>query len=259
MVAPLATPETVVWTTDAGYLYVGNSTKSGMRFRMETGSDIVAPPAFLKPYVYVASTTGEVFAMQEDTGIRRWKYATGFPVERPAAPVGNRVFVSTSEPALHCIDAQTGNMQWEAPGVEQFTAASKSRVYGVDEFGALVALDGAKGTQIGRIVVDEPIRSLVNQDTDRIYLVSREGVVECLREIESKQPLVHKPKPVEPQQPAAGAAAAPPAKPADAPPAKTGPTDEAAPPVKEVEPGTEDQPKPAGNFGVQDSDNPFGN
>ena len=48
-----------VWTTDAGYLYVGNSNEPAMRFRLETGSDIVAQPGYRKPYVYVASMNGD--------------------------------------------------------------------------------------------------------------------------------------------------------------------------------------------------------
>ena len=68
MVAPLATPQSVVWTTETGYLYVGKSVDPGMRFRLETGSEIVAPPAYRKPFVYVAAASGEVFAMQEMTG-----------------------------------------------------------------------------------------------------------------------------------------------------------------------------------------------
>ena len=250
MVAPLATPETVVWTTDAGYLYVGNSTKAGMRYRMETGSDIVAPPAFLKPYVFVASTSGEVFAMQEDSGIRRWKYSTGFPIERTPAPVGDRVFVSTAEPSMHCINALTGDMLWEAPRVSQFAAASKTKVYGVDDLGALVVLDGASGRQLGRIAVDRPIHSLVNQDTDRLFLISREGVIECLREIDSKEPFVH-PKPVATAPPVAGETAEP--------AAEAAAMDDPAEATTADEPATEEQPpKPAENFGVEDSDNPFG-
>jgi len=250
MVAPLATPESLVFTTDAGFLYVGHSDKPGMRFRLETGSEIVAPPSYLKPYVYVASTSGEVFAMHELSGVRRWKFATGFPIERAAAPVGKRVFVTSIEPELYCIDGETGDEMWEAPHVKQFAAASKTRVYGVDDLGALVVLDGAKGAMIGRITADQPIKSLVNDQTDRVYLVSAEGTIECLREMDSKEVFYHNPKPVESAEPAPGET--PTAKAADAP----------APVAKPAEPAADEKPaaaeKPAGDFGVKDSDNPFG-
>jgi hypothetical protein len=265
MVAPLATPETLVWTTDNGNLYVADSENPKMRFRMETGADIVSPPAYLKPYVYVASMSGELFAGDEDTGKRRWKYATGFPVVRPAAPVGKRVFVTSDEPTLHCVDAESGNALWEAPHVVEFSAASKSRVYGVDDLGALVVLDGAKGTLIGRYAADHTIHSLVNDQSDRLYLISEDGVIECLREIDAKEPFYHNPKPVaekkpaaDEKQPAAGAE-----KMTNKPAAKASSSEKSAPPAKKAEqPAADDKPekaeKPA-DFGVKDNDNPFGN
>jgi outer membrane protein assembly factor BamB len=253
MVSPLATPTTLVWTTDTGNLYVADSEEPRMRFRMETGADIVSPPAYLKPYVYVASMSGELFAGDEETGKRHWKYATGFPVVRPAAPVGKRVFVTSDEPALHCVDVETGNAIWEAPHVSEFAAASKSRVYGVDDLGALVVLDGDKGTLIGRYAADHPIKSLVNDQSDRIYLISSDGVIECLREAAAKEPFYHNPKPVAEAKPEDGKT-----KPAATKPSADKP---AAPAKKEQTPAAGDKPekaeKPA-DFGVKDSDNPFG-
>jgi outer membrane protein assembly factor BamB len=265
MVAPLATSETLVWTTDTGKLYVGNSENPGMRFRMDTGSDIVAPPSYLKPYVYMASMAGELFSGDETTGKRRWKYATGFPIVRPAAPVGKRVFVTSVEPALHCVDAESGNALWEAPHVSEFSAASQSRVYGIDDLGALVVLDGAKGTLVGRYAADHSIQSLVNDQSDRLYLISSDGIIQCLRETGAKEPFYHNPKPVAEQKPTADEkqSAAGAEKSAEKPAAKESSSEKSAPAAKKAEkPAADDKPekaeKPA-DFGVKDSDNPFGN
>jgi DNA-binding beta-propeller fold protein YncE len=253
MIAPLVTPESIVWSSDNGDLYVGNSEHPGMRFRLETGSEILASPAYKKPLVFVASLAGEVFAMQEMTGKRQWKYATGFPVSRSVAPVGDVVFATSEEPALHCIDAKTGAAIWIAPHVMQFAAASKTRVYGVDDLGGLVVLDAAKGSVIGRITTDHPIHSLVNDQTDRVYLVSRDGVIECVREIGSKEPLYHQPKEPAAKTDATAAGHPPKTTPAEKP-------EKTTPEKKGETPATTEKPeKPAGDFGVKDSDNPFGN
>jgi outer membrane protein assembly factor BamB len=261
MVAPLATPQSIVWTTETGYLYVGNSVDPKMRFRLETGSEFVAPPAYRKPFVYVAAASGEVFAMQEMTGAREWKYTSGFPVTRAAAPVGERVYVTSEEPALHCIDAKTGSAVWDSPRVSQFAAASKQRVYGVDDLGAFVVLDGAKGSLLGRIAADHDIKSLVNDQTDRVYLVSDEGVIECLRETDAKEPFYHNPKGEEPKKPEAGATQPPTtASPAEKPqPPTAGATEEDKPEQPPAGEQPEKPEKPAGDFGVEDAGNPFGN
>jgi hypothetical protein len=203
--------------------------------------------------------------MQELTGARRWKYATGFPIERAAAPAGKRVFITSVEPALHCVDAVSGDRLWETPHMKQFSAASSTRVYGVDDLGAFVVLNGSTGNIVGRIAVDRPIRSLVNNETDRVYLVSAEGVVECLREIDAKTPLQHRldsgedmTKPdAAAKQPASATQPAATAPPSD----EVSPFDDPSPPAKTAPPAG-DQPatpeKPAGDFGVPDDENPFG-
>ncbi len=253
MVAPLATPESIIWTTEMGNLYVGDSEDPKMRYRLETGSEILAPPAYRKPFVLVAAASGEVFAMQEMTGEREWKYGTGFPVTRTPAPVGDHVYVTSEEPALHCIDAKTGSMLWKAPHVLQFAAESKNRVYGVDDLGGLVVLDAAKGSVVGRIATDHPIQSLVNEQTDRVYLISDDGVIQCLREIDAKEPLYHSPKEPEMKKPEAGAQQQ-----AEQPQPR--PAEKSAPAKKESgQPAGEKPEKPAGPFGVPDSENPFGN
>ncbi|MCC7474974.1 MAG: PQQ-binding-like beta-propeller repeat protein [Pirellulales bacterium] len=196
MVAPLATPQSIVWSSDAGYLYVGNSSELGMRFRLETGSDILASPAYRKPNVYVASTSGEVFAMEELNGKRQWKFASGFTITRSPAPVGDRVFITSAEPMLHCVDAKTGTALWEAPGITQFASTSKKNAYCVDDLGALVVFDNTKGTFRGRIAASQPLFALVNDQTDWVYVVSQDGVIQCLHEHESAEPLRHtKPTP----------------------------------------------------------------
>jgi outer membrane protein assembly factor BamB len=255
MVPPLVTPQSIVWTTDAGYLYVGNSNEPSMRFRLETGSDIVAQPGYRKPYVYLASMNGNLFAMNESTGTRLWKYSTGFPIMRAPAAVGDRVFITSAEPALHCVDALTGNGVWEAPHVVQFAAISKDRVYGVDDLEAFVVLNAANGSTIARIASDQPIHSLVNDQTDRVYLVSDDGMVECLHEIALTQPIRHVPKVLESKEKEkvapSGKSAVPAAKP-------TGGTEKAQPKAKPAVPMDEEDKKPAKKGEAATDDNPFG-
>jgi hypothetical protein len=233
---------------------------------LETGSDIVAPAAYSEQYVYVATSNGEVFSMHELTGQRRWKYATGFPVTRTPAVVGNKVFVTSDEPMLHCVDAEKGTELWEVPHISQFAAASANRVYGVDDLGALVVMDSTTGATLGRIPTDGSTDALVNDQTDRVYLVSSEGVVQCLREIGSKQPMYHRPK-VEPEAPAAPAGEDQPTAPAAAAEAREPAESE------DEEPGTEEteeepaeidameEEPPAGETGEPDAgleEDPFG-
>jgi len=177
---------------------------------------------------------------------------------RAPAVVGGKVFVTSDEPMLHCIDANSGEQLWEAPHVKQFAAASAKRVYGVDELGALVMLDISNGSLLGRMPTNSATHALVNDQTDRLYLVSKDGVVQCFREIGSKEPVYHQPK-------AEAKAAAPPegqptgttaSPPATATPPMTEEDAEDAPADDAAAESEEDGAAPAGEEAMDDED-PF--
>jgi outer membrane protein assembly factor BamB len=269
MVPPLVTPESIIWSTDSGRLYVGQSNEPALRFRLDTNSEIVAPAAYRKPTVYVGSTDGDLFAMQEKTGLKRWKYSAGYPIIRAPAAVSNVVYVTTEQPALHAVSAETGSALWEAPNITQFAAASRTRVYGIDDLRALVVLDGKTGAVLDRMPTDGTANALVNDQTDRLYLLSEGGLVQCLHEIGTKEPLYHNPAPLETPETdsAADSSRRPATTDAEAPP-----TEEAAPPAGAT-PAAEDEdpfgddadaveepaeaPPAENDFGVEE-ENPFG-
>ena len=185
-------------------LYVGRIHSPGVRFRVETGGDFDAKPAYRAPLIYAASRNGEVLAVDEMTGRILWRYITGFPTDRAPAAVGDRLYVSSEQPVLHCIDATTGIGQWEAAGVAQFAAASKTHVYGINSYGTIMVLDAATGALGGRLDSGGVITAFVNDQTDRLYLLSETGLVQCLYEIGAKKPTYYGPAPTEtPEKPKA--------------------------------------------------------
>jgi hypothetical protein len=65
----------------------------------------------------------------------------------------------------------------------------------------MLVLDARTGARIDALdITSHPIR-LMNLQTDRIYLASETGLVQCLHEIEQVEPLDHL-QPLEPAQPA---------------------------------------------------------
>lgn len=240
LVTPLATSHGVVWTTDAGNLYLAQSSKPAVRYRLETASEFLAPPAHRGHMVYAISIRGELYAVDERTGSRRWKYATGYPTDRAPAVVGDRVFVTSEQPALHCVDADTGLGHWETEGVAQFAAASDKYVYGVGPFGDIVVLDLATGAPVGRIATGGNCAALVNQQTDRLYLMTDAGVVQCFHEVGRREPLYH-------ESPTAAAAETPEAAPSKPEPSESRSTQDEA---------TRPQPAPQDRGGATNSDQP---
>ncbi|MEM9185631.1 MAG: PQQ-binding-like beta-propeller repeat protein [Planctomycetota bacterium] len=193
----VASASSLVWSTDRSSLYVARSDATAVRFRFDTGAPIVAPATVRPPLVYAGSLAGYVFALNEDSGQQRWRYAAGFSVRESPVEVAGTLYVATDEPALHAIDAGTGERRWIAPGVKQFIAASQVRVYGIDDLGGLVGLDAKSGVVQGRTVNQGVNRAVLNDQTDRLYIYSRDGLIQCFHELGADEPYYHAKGPAE--------------------------------------------------------------
>lgn len=226
----------VAWPTDRGYLFVGRvdhrfQDQFAILYRLQTEAGIAAQPSYLPPdaaiagdsgIIFAASRDGYVHAILENRGTALWRFSTGEPLVEPAVVVDQRVYAATQPGGLYSLDAKTGDQLWWSPQVMQFVAASRDRIYAVDRLGKMVVLDVKTGARLDAIPFPPNAVRMINDQTDRIYLVSDTGLVQCLREIENVEPVRHRvePKP-EPAKPApkaekpAAEAQQPPAPPAE--------------------------------------------
>ncbi len=214
MVQPLITRETagdefVAWPTDRGYLFVGrinrvNEDYFEMMYKLETGADITARPTMLpaatdepsdSAIIFAPSQDGFLHAINERKGISMWRFSTGEPMIEPAAPIADKVYVTTQLGGMYCLAVQTGQQLWWTPGIMRFIAAGKDRVYGEDSNGNIVVLHAQTGGRLDVIsAAGLPIK-MMNLQTDRLYLAAESGLVQCLHEIELAKPILHRPKP----------------------------------------------------------------
>jgi hypothetical protein len=198
--------------------------------------------------------------MHELSGDEQWRFSTGYSITSSPAVVGDTVYVASFEPALHAVDTATSKERWSAPGASHFAAKGKDRVYASDRYGNLLLLDAKTGVRQGRIPVAEGIKTLVNDQTDRIFLVNDRGLVQCFREIGAGQPTRYR-------QPIGQAAAAEEADADDAPatqaspfneePPADAPDGEETPFVAEPDAEPADEPADEPMEEPADDDNPF--
>lgn len=190
-VRPIATARNVFWPTDRGYLYAARADGSTVDFRLETNDAITTVPAYASPMVYAASLDGYLYSVEEGSGNQRWRYSVGEPIEVAPAAVLGRVFVCSQSPTMFCLDAELGQLLWQAERVQHFVAASPSRVYGAGTFNHVYVLDLQSGERLGVLRTDGMTLPISNQKTDRIYLASPTGMIQCLHEIGSTTPVDH--------------------------------------------------------------------
>lgn len=191
LVPPTATGNDVLWTTENGYMYLADGAGGGVRYRLETRGAIEARPAFWTPLVYACSTDGNVYAVDEQSGKVAWKFTIGDALYSQPVALQDKVFVISDLTGMYCLAGKDGAKLWHAAGVRQFVSLSPSRVYVVDDLGRLTVLDAETGARLGALPLQGISIKLVNRFSDRIYLASESGMVQCLREISSKAPWKH--------------------------------------------------------------------
>jgi len=219
MVQPLVTTqnddeELVTWTTDRGYMNVGrvgrrHEDRLEILYRLETSPAVATRPAYIPPdaniggdsgVILVTARDGFVQALLEKTGQVFWRFSAGGPMVQSPVAVDDQVFVTLQLGGMYCLDAKSGRDRWWAPQIVQFIAASNERVYAADKLGRIQVLNAKTGARLDSLpAVDLPIK-LANADTDRLYLATETGLIQCLHEVEQAKPLLHNQR----EEPAAG-------------------------------------------------------
>jgi hypothetical protein len=167
-----------------------------MLYRRQTGGPIFGRAAFLPPdRLVIASTDGYVTAINEQTGALQWDFSTGFDLYQTPICQADQTYAVTRRNELFCVSSTDGTELWMAPRVEQVLACGKERVYVRGTGGRLEALDKHTGKRLASL--DAPAYSVAyhNPLTDRIYLLTNDGGLLCLREIDAYYPAIYRPLP----------------------------------------------------------------
>ncbi|MBQ7814295.1 MAG: PQQ-binding-like beta-propeller repeat protein [Thermoguttaceae bacterium] len=148
----------------------------------------------------VGTDSGNVFAINDANGKVRWTYLTQNPVrERVAAfkaPNASEpaydVYVPVDSGDFFELDLKTGLENWRAAGVKRLISASDTRLYVFDQLDRLAILDRETGARLKTLTLAPTKFQIFNQETDRVYLVSGDGLIQCLRETQQDEPLRHR-------------------------------------------------------------------
>ncbi len=202
---PTVTATTVSWPTSVGQMYVAQTVDPQVRFRLDTGGPIQGSSVALPPStLFVASTDGYIFSVDETTGDFHWDFSSGEAIRQTPVAIGDLVFALTEHHNLHCLSAEDGTEQWFASHVRGILGASEHQLYVSGRLGEIAALDLKTGGELGSFPAAGLDVRVVNGQTDRFYLGTRDGLLICLKTIGSDWPLVHLPLPQPPTEESTG-------------------------------------------------------
>ena len=139
----------------------------------------------------VGSRSGHVFAINDVTGDLRWTYITERAVSDRVSAFGEFALVPTELGDLYAVRLRDGSEAWRADGIVRVVSASATRLYAMDSLDRLAILELATGRRIKTLDIGNTTIQAFNSETDRIYLVSEDGLVQCLHETQLSEPIRH--------------------------------------------------------------------
>lgn len=190
--APVTNGKIVLFANNAGSLIAVKPVTRDLAFQFEANAPASAPIELLGDNLYYAAGDTNFYSLRPENGTTRWLYVAGAPIREKPHSFGESVLLVPVHAGLYNLDRVNGRVIWWEPTIEQFVAASPTRIFGSDREGNLAVVDRADGAVLGSIpALGLPIR-ISNDRTDRIFMASDSGIVTCLREHGAELPIYHR-------------------------------------------------------------------
>ncbi|MHB0958380.1 MAG: outer membrane protein assembly factor BamB family protein [Pirellulaceae bacterium] len=189
---PTAIGNRVLWPTNKGVITAIEIGRAGVTYRLLLEDAVAGPLVYSPPsQLLVVTDRGYLYSFDVKTGGVKWRFSTGDRTAEPASVVGTTVYLMSREAGMHAVSTETGEDLWWAPSARRFIAATKEKVYASTHTGTLLVLDIRSGAVISEIPIDPTNRVFVNNQTDRIYVGTSTGLVQCLHELDAYWPTIH--------------------------------------------------------------------
>ena len=193
LMQPTLGSKSIAWPTDQGVVYVADLVTNKVDRQLRTLGTITSPVAYI-PGVrrfLTASSDGYVYCFKEDDPDDMWRSSIGEPIYREPILVDGNAYVVTRSYKLHQLDLSTGAEKWIVPNVERVISISDNRIYCVQVGGNLMVLDENQGTPLRTVPMQSVDFTFLNTMTDRMYIGTKDGLLQCVRELNQTFPVVH--------------------------------------------------------------------
>jgi hypothetical protein len=174
-------------------------------YRYAGDSRFSAPPGHTGDLAFLATEDSHLYAVGIDSGKPVWRYIPGKAVTRApvavdvtdGAAVDHDLYVTAETRGMSRVNRDTGEPLWNirrhdfSPEADRVLAVNPKFVYAVDGAGAMLVLDRKNGAQLSRYDVRDFVFPVINDQSDRIYLASHDGLVVCLHDKDYAQPLLY--------------------------------------------------------------------
>ena len=172
----------VAFASRNGSLYSVTKENRKLVFQFETDAPLSAPIVRYKNMLLLASEDFNFYSLDIRNGRPGWQFTAGVVIRRAPILIDDDVYLFPEQGNMYKLSAQTGHSYWSLPRMQDFLAASSSRVYVADRHNNLTILSREHGEPLGMFPLDKFTRHLANDRSDRIYVATDSGLVMCLHE-----------------------------------------------------------------------------
>jgi len=137
------------------------------------------------------SIDGYVYCLHERSGEMLWRFSTGHAMSERPIVHKEHAYVFTAKGSMFKISVETGEEVWRVEGIKRCISSSEERLYCVNRSGQILIVDPKSGGTMARMSTELADFKVFNTSTDRIYIGTKTGQLQCLREVQNKWPVLH--------------------------------------------------------------------
>ncbi len=169
-----------------------------LRFQYQSGHGIVGRIIAEGNNVFVPTTENRLVAANVPTGSALWNFAAGNQILGDPKYIADRLYFVSEGEGLFALNTADGSHvptptgKWWVPGATKFLGITPSLVLASGAQNNVVAVDRKTAQPRGQLRMDDFTIRATNDLNDRIYMISEQGLVLCLREPGSETPVFYR-------------------------------------------------------------------
>lgn len=198
----------VVFISRDGTLYSIDKDSRVDQLQFEPDSGIAAPMTVRGERIFLSVADPgfrldqRVFRIHERTGRVEWQKVMTQPVLQPMVLIENNLFVTPLRAGTSLLEAEYGSEIWNNPNAMDFIAMTESYVFASDQYKNILVINRENGTTLSRMPLRDFTFRMRNDQNDRLYIATPDGIVVSIHEEGAKFPTYYKGvenNPIEPE------------------------------------------------------------
>lgn len=111
---PLLARGNVYFGTSNGEIIALDAETLVEKWQFATGEKVWTTPAILSDTIYVTSMDDKLYALDADTGVKKWEFAAEGAIASPPEIYDGTVYFGSFDRHFYAVSAQTGQLRWRS-------------------------------------------------------------------------------------------------------------------------------------------------